>query len=45
MAIGPIVCSGGTWGAELRKTTNDLSDALDGGRHGTYTEEENLMAD
>lgn len=32
-------------GQRLRKTTNDLSDALDGDRHGEETEEENLVAD
>ncbi len=32
-------------GQRLRKTTNDLSDALHGDRHGTETEEENLVAD
>ncbi len=32
-------------GQRLRKTTNDLSDALHGDRHGTETEEENLSQD
>jgi serine/threonine protein phosphatase PrpC/CRP-like cAMP-binding protein len=32
-------------GQRLRKTTNDLSDALHGDRHGTETEEENLFQD
>ena len=32
-------------GQRLRKTTNDLSDALHGDRHGEETEEENLVAD
>ncbi len=32
-------------GHRLRKTTNDLSDALHGDRHGEETEEENLVAD
>jgi serine/threonine protein phosphatase PrpC/CRP-like cAMP-binding protein len=32
-------------GSRLRKTTNDLSDALHGDRHGTETEEENLSQD
>ncbi|MEJ7603524.1 MAG: cyclic nucleotide-binding domain-containing protein [Kofleriaceae bacterium] len=32
-------------GARLRKTTNDLSDALHGDRHGQETEEENLFQD
>ena len=32
-------------GSRLRKTTNDLSDALHGDRHGTETENENLSQD
>jgi len=32
-------------GQRLRKTTNDLSDALHGDRHGQETEEENLFQD
>ncbi len=32
-------------GQRLRKTTNDLSDALHGDKHGTDTEEENLFQD
>ena len=32
-------------GARLRKTTNDLSDALHGDRHGEETEQENLFQD
>jgi serine/threonine protein phosphatase PrpC len=32
-------------GARLRKTTNDLSDALHGDRHGAETEAENLFQD
>ena len=32
-------------GSRLRKTTNDLSDALHGDRHGEETEEENLVSD
>ena len=32
-------------GARLRKTTNDLSDALHGDRHGQETESENLFQD
>ena len=32
-------------GARLRKTTNDLSDALHGDRHGQETEAENLFQD
>ena len=32
-------------GQRLRKTTNDLSDALHGDRHGTETEDENLSQD
>jgi serine/threonine protein phosphatase PrpC len=32
-------------GQRLRKTTNDLSDALHGDRHGAETEEENLFQD
>jgi CRP-like cAMP-binding protein len=32
-------------GERLRKTTNDLSDALHGDRHGQETEEENLFQD
>jgi hypothetical protein len=32
-------------GQRLRKTTNDLSDALHGDRHGQQTEEENLSQD
>ncbi len=32
-------------GTRLRKTTNDLSDALHGDRHGTETEDENLFQD
>jgi CRP-like cAMP-binding protein len=32
-------------GARLRKTTNDLSDALHGDRHGTESESENLFQD
>ena len=34
-----------TLGARLRKTTNDLSDALHGDRHGQETEAENLFQD
>ncbi|MGE3547972.1 MAG: cyclic nucleotide-binding domain-containing protein, partial [Kofleriaceae bacterium] len=32
-------------GQRLRKTTNDLSDALHGDRHGEETEQENLFQD
>jgi CRP-like cAMP-binding protein len=32
-------------GQRLRKTTNDLSDALHGDRHGQETEAENLFQD
>jgi hypothetical protein len=32
-------------GQRLRKTTNDLSDALHGDRHGETTETENLSQD
>ena len=32
-------------GTRLRKTTNDLSDALHGDRHGQETEDENLFQD